>query len=119
MGVEAMNKYRVGREDEPDLAFTGKVLANVDNHEISGDRQNCWDEFTVYETEDGLFVAQIEYHSRWQDDFGTSRAKVFEDINDITGYFGFVRLAKELYKDEDLVTRGLTYEVSPRFAIGA
>ncbi|MDY7000751.1 MAG: hypothetical protein SVS15_03095 [Thermodesulfobacteriota bacterium] len=56
-----MEQFKLQRFDRPDLSFTGKMLAVVDEREFTGFLEN-WLEVSLYKTSMGKYVLSSNFH---------------------------------------------------------
>ena len=70
--------YRVKRDGEKDLKFSGELIAEASDHSHQGSRQNRWTEMRLYKTTSGKFVLVEEHITCWQGESNTITALVLE-----------------------------------------
>jgi hypothetical protein len=96
MSDEIYDNIIVERDDEPDLSFTGVQVAYADNDPAN--QLTRWTELCLYQTENGKYVCQTGNKTRWEGEHNSYSAIVCTTHAEIIEYFGYSRLAKELYR---------------------
>ena len=96
----------VRRDGEPDLRFTGGLVAEIDSRKLpdsvgSGTGADSWEELRLWKTASGKYVA-----GRVEGEIDVTltlvshsySAQVCPDESALIEYFGYTRTAKALYK---------------------
>lgn len=65
-------EYRIPRTGESPLKFRGEKVVMCDSHDTDGPRQNRWHAITLYRTDGGIWIAHVQFFSRWQGEEDTS-----------------------------------------------
>lgn len=86
--------YVIQRDNESNLRFTGRILASSASYPRNGRQFVCW----VAQTKGGKYVAVRQGLSIWLGERDKTEVKVFEELNQVTQFFGFSNLAKSLYQ---------------------
>lgn len=94
-------RFDVERDGEPDLRFVGYLIASANGREHDS---NSWEHYRLYRTATGKFVCSNEFASQWQGTEDVYSAAVCESTDEITKFFGFSKLAKELYAEAGIDT---------------
>jgi len=89
-------------DNAPSIRFTGELIARVsscDNQASSNysGQTGRWTELALYETRGGKFVCHQIGRTRWQGESDRFSGKVCETPDEITEFFSYRWLAKELY----------------------
>lgn len=104
-----MTDYVVQQDDGPSVAFNGKRIGEVSssnnnaNPSYSGSTGR-WTILRLYRTRGGKFVCEKIGHSQWQGEKSRYSAAVCETEAEVTEFFKFGWLAKELYDDASIDT---------------
>src|SRR5262245_59472787 len=61
-----MPEYRIRRDGQLYLAFSGHVVAEASNRFRHGYEQDCWTDIRVYPTDTGSYVVEQVLRSLWQ-----------------------------------------------------
>jgi hypothetical protein len=102
-GVKMFN-YKITRDGKIDLKFTGEMIAHAENSPDTA-RSNYsgstgrWTELVLYKTKGGKFVCSRIHGTQWQGERDSHEAVVCETEQQVVGFFGVDKLAKELYDD--------------------
>ena len=78
-----MEKYRVERDGQTDLQFTGVCLADASNRAVDGPASNRWTEIRIYRTEAGRYVTSVVGVSCWQGETNRYTADVCDNAADV------------------------------------
>lgn len=89
-----MQTYIIQQDDEPNLRFTGTILASAASYPRNG-RQFV---LCVAKTQGGKFVAIRQGLSIWLGEKDNVEVKVFDELAQVTDFFGYSNLAKNLYQ---------------------
>lgn len=89
--------YSLRVDGAPDLAFVGKLLAECDDVDLDEGFELPWQEIKLYQTKmSGRYVCcQNIYYEEEQDRYS---AVVCDSMDEVIAFFGYSRLAKELYE---------------------
>lgn len=107
MDTIRFTETRVRRDDGPDLVFMGELVEGAETSPDSG-RWNYsgsagrWIELHLYRTEAGAFVCHEGRMTNWDGEHHQHRAAVCHATSEIFAFFGFGKLAKELYQNAGL-----------------
>ena len=71
-----MPQYKLTRDGDAPLTFTGEQVATATTQEHQGDGQNRWHEVAIYQTTSGKYVIEIQFCTQWQGEHGTREAHV-------------------------------------------
>ena len=85
--------YVLENDNQPDMKFFGALLVDV-SEEPLGDR---WTELALYLTKGGSFICHEIGHSKTNRERTKYKLKVCETFDEVKDFFGYGRLAKELY----------------------
>lgn len=91
--VNEMKKIEIKVEGWQDLSFTGELLARIESSWLGR-----WEALTLYRTEGEKFICVKQYVTCWKDDNNSSTIKTVEKHQDVIDFFGFGKMAKELYE---------------------
>lgn len=101
-------KFKLTRDGERDLVFTGERLASVSDHNYQGPKQSRWTEIRIFKTRAGALVAGVLHRTCWQGEHDTfhaeiceSPAEVYAELLDWSGDV-LTDLAKEALRDAGL-----------------
>lgn len=90
-------------DNAPSIRFTGELMARAassDNrartNRYSG-QTGRWTELAIYKTKGGKFVCHQVGRTRWDGERDRFSGKVCQTPEEVTGFFGYRWLAKELY----------------------
>lgn len=70
-------QFKIVRDGFPALAFTGTQLAQFDNRSVRGPNQNRWTIVTLYRTQGGKIVAEVEHRTQWEGENDWTKASTF------------------------------------------
>lgn len=96
-----MKQFTLDVNNGPDIRFVGKLVAQVDNLDTHA-KMNYWVEMSLYQTQGGKWIASRTKRHHNANRPEPCQAEVFEELNDITGFFGFGWMAKDLYEQAGL-----------------
>lgn len=110
-------RYNLSHTDEPDVSFIGVLIGSAgespDNaHSDYSGRTGRWNEYDIYKTIKGNYVGQIFEGTQWQGEHHTCKVIVVKDKQDLVDFFGYDRIAKELFNDAGIIV-GQEYQDSP------
>ena len=88
--------YKIRRDGERALAFTGRIIGQADNKDHNSTR---WTTVTIYRTASGRIVVEVEDRTQWQGESDHVRADSFSTA---TGAISYLRHADEDNYDADL-----------------
>ncbi|MAS09899.1 MAG: hypothetical protein CMN26_07800 [Salinisphaera sp.] len=90
-----MTRYTVTWDNNPDLEFEGELVSAVSSRQGASPQ---WTELELYRTDSGKYVCHKigRTTKRGQRDFHS--CAVCESDAEITGFFGFGYLSKQLYE---------------------
>ena len=88
--------YKIRRDGERALAFTGRIIGSADDKDHNSTR---WEAVTIYRTASGRIVVEVEDRTQWQGESDHVRADSFGTA---TGAIGYLRHADGDYYDADL-----------------
>lgn len=94
-----MQDFRLERQNEPALVFTGELLAEKDSRFGGERKQERWTELRVYRTQGGKLVAQSVGRSKVHGEIDLHKAWVCDNEQDVIQALGHGRLAKLLYQE--------------------
>ncbi len=97
MDIDTTDFQYVTRDGDADIQFEGEILAEIDNSSERTETPNArWVELRLYRTQAGAFVCErIRYENERRP---VSDAAVCSTVGEVTDFFGFGRLSKELYE---------------------
>lgn len=98
--VPEFNTYVVKRQNQPNLRFEGKLLAQVTGLPVRG-RGFV---FSVYETPSKKLVAIKVGYSHWLNEQDTVLTRVAQIKEELVEFFGYAHPAKALYQQLEMVT---------------
>lgn len=93
--IVPLETYRVQRDGERDITFTGERLAQYSSAWRGGRRYTA----AVYRTAGGRIVCERIGETQWHGERTRHEAAICERLEDIAAFFGFDALAKELYSE--------------------
>lgn len=101
-------KHLLKNDDGPSLRFTGRLLAEVQNYfdramgsGWSG-RTGEQDILSLYATSAGNFVCARVMETQWANAHDTYEAKVCKSLDEVYEFFGYGRMAMEMYSAADI-----------------
>ena len=77
--------YKIRRDGERALAFTGRIIGQADDKSHNSTR---WTTVTIYRTSSGRIVVEVEDRTQWQGESDHVRADSFSTA---TGAIGYLR----------------------------
>jgi len=80
-----MEQLKLQRFDRPDLSFTGKMLAVVDEREFTGFLEN-WLEISLYKTSLGRYVLSSVFHVTSCGNRNVHTTLAFDSLNHLLEY---------------------------------
>lgn len=106
-GVECGENWVVNRDGEPDLKFTGDMLASASSsaNQASPDYSGStgrWVELKLFRTSGGNYVCSQVSKTQWQGEQDGYSGAVCKSIEEVFTFFGHGKLAKEIYADAGL-----------------
>jgi len=107
MENEFPKKFVIERTGKANFEFTGYHVGHSENSDndahpdFSGSpgRKEAYD---LYLSLSGKYIATISSYTRWMKEKDTFEAEKFDDINEISSFFEYNSLAKNLYADIDI-----------------
>jgi EXLDI family protein len=75
--------YKIRRDGERALAFSGRIIGQADDKNHNSTR---WTTVTIYRTASGRVVAKVEYRTQWQGESDHVRADSFATAAGAIGY---------------------------------
>jgi hypothetical protein len=101
-----MEEYTLIVDNEPDIRFTGQLLAAVSSSaeramgssSYSGETGR-WTSLSLYKTHGGKYVCHSIGRTQWQGERDRFSGKVCETLEEVKEFFGHRWLAKELYDE--------------------
>ena len=88
--------HTVRRDNNSNLKFKGRVCGRVDSRTLHPS-DAYWTELTIYVTAKGKYVGEKKELTIVEGSKNSFNGEVFEDIVDLTEFFGFDESAKDLY----------------------
>ena len=82
-----MEQLKLQRLDRPDLSFTGKMLAVVDEREFTGFLEN-WLEVSLYKTSAGKYILSSAFHVTSCGNRVVQTAVSFDSFGHLLEYLG-------------------------------
>ena len=92
----------VTRDDQPDLVFSGELIASSSSHHHEGPQNTRWSELRLWRTEGGSFIAGKCHRTRWIGEKDSFSAQICDDEATVVEAFGHSDLAKSIYADADI-----------------
>lgn len=89
-----MDTIELKMVDENNIKFEGELLGSVTSHIASKLR---WTELYVYKTVSGKYVCYSVGKTLLSNEKDRCSYAIFDEITDISNFFGFTWLAKHLY----------------------
>ena len=86
--------YKIRRDGERALAFTGRIIGQADDKSHNSTR---WQAVTIYRTASGRIVAKVEDRTQWQGESDHVRADSFATANEAIRY---LRFANDWYEND-------------------
>ena len=115
-------RFKVYRDGNKDLAFTGVKIGSGSDHEHQGPQNSRWSEIDIYRTDSGKYVVSQVFRTQWQGEENSHRADVCESAaavlellswEDEDGNSGISNMAKEALEaaaENDTALEGITLE---------
>jgi EXLDI family protein len=75
--------YKIRRDGERALAFTGRIIGSADDKDHNSTR---WTTVTIYRTESGRVVAKVHDRTQWQGESDHVRADSFGTVLEAINY---------------------------------
>ncbi len=102
-----MEKHQITVDGEPDIRFTGELVASTSTSGDNGMRNfsgsaGRWTELELYRTQGGKFVCSQVGRTQWQGERDRHTGKVCQTEAEVIEFFGHGRLAKDLYDEADI-----------------
>ena len=85
MSEHKNTSYKIRRDGERALAFSGRIIGQADNKDHNSTR---WEEVTIYRTASGRVVVEVEDRTQWQGESDHVRADSFATA---TGAISYLR----------------------------
>ena len=86
MSEHKNTNYKIRRDGERALAFSGRIIGQADNKDHNSTR---WTTVTIYRTASGRVVAKVEDRTQWQGESDHVRADSFAKANEAIRYLRF------------------------------
>ena len=102
-----MEQFTIHRDDCPHISFTGELIAEAETSpetarsDYSGSTGR-WQELKLYRTKGGKYICSRKDGSQWQGEHDRHEAAICDDHAGIVAFFGYDRLAMELYEAADI-----------------
>ena len=96
MSEHKNTNYKIRRDGERALAFTGRIIGSADDKSHNSTR---WEAVTIYRTASGRIVVEVEDRTQWQGESDHVRADSFSTA---TGAIGYLRHSYEDNYDTNL-----------------
>jgi EXLDI family protein len=80
--------------NDRDIAFKGILLG----HKKADEKNGRWEEYAIYKTYKGQFVAELKIRSRWVGESTVSTSKLCKHESQLFDTLGFSDTAKDLYE---------------------
>jgi EXLDI family protein len=96
MSEHKNTNYKIRRDGERALAFSGRIIGQADDKDHNSTR---WEAVTIYRTASGRIVVEVEDRTQWQGESDHVRADSFATAS---GAIGYLRHADGDYYDADL-----------------
>lgn len=102
-----MEQFTIHRDDEPDLSFTGELLASASSsadtaHPDYSGTTGRWTELELYRTQGGTYICARIERTQWQGEHDVHSAAVADDPAGVIQFFGYSRLAMALYEEAQI-----------------
>jgi len=78
-----MTTVTVLRSGDIPLRFRGERIATASSETVRGQSRNRWHEISVYRTEGGSYVLQIDYVTRWQGEVDINGVWICDDARQV------------------------------------
>ena len=86
-----MEKVRITRTGQLDLEFEGQEIATGSEYRSNGERQNRYNEWTLYGMGESVkscnYLLHEQYITRYQGEESTSRVYVFDTLESVRDHF--------------------------------
>ena len=96
MSEHKNTSYKIRRDGERALAFSGRIIGQADDKDHNSTR---WEAVTIYRTASGRIVAKVEDRTQWQGESDHVRADSFGTA---AGAISYLRHSYEDNYDADL-----------------
>lgn len=102
-----MKKFKVKRDGERDLSFTGELIATAETSpnnarsDYSGS-VGQWTELELYRTAAGKYICSRAEKTQWQGSNHSYEAAAAGTHAEVVEFFGLDDLAKELYQGAEI-----------------
>ena len=83
MSEHKNTNYKIRRDGERALAFTGRIIGQADDKDHNSTR---WEAVTIYRTASGRVVAKVEDRTQWQGESDHVRADSFLTVSEAINY---------------------------------
>lgn len=115
--VESHEIITLDRTNNSPLTFTGNKLGEACSSPDSGlphysGSPGRWEEYSLFQTAGGQYICYRCSCSQWLGEHTTEEAHVAANLPEVVAYFGWGRLAKELYADASIDLAHLAEHVS-------
>jgi hypothetical protein len=102
-----MEQFTIHRDNEANLTFTGELIASAatsenNAHPDYSGTAGRWQELALYKTEGGKLVCSRVERTCWQGEHDHHTAAVCDDPAGVVAFFGYDRLAMQLYDEADI-----------------
>ena len=100
-------QFIVERDGQPDLRFTGEKIGSTSNSPDNGHPDfsgstGRWTVLRLYRTDGGKYVCERIQRTQWQGEQDVAEAEVCDTLDGVFSFFGYGRLAKEVYYEADV-----------------
>ena len=87
MSEHKNTNYKIRRDGERALAFTGRIIGQADDKDHNSTR---WTTVTIYRTASGMVVVEVEDRTQWQGESDHVRADSFLTAAGAISYLRFL-----------------------------
>jgi len=100
-------QFIVERDGQPDLRFTGEKIGSTSSSPDNGHPDfsgstGRWTVLRLYRTDGGKYVCERIQRTQWQGEQDVAEAEVCDTLDGVFSFFGYGRLAKEIYCEADV-----------------
>lgn len=96
-------EFTVRRDNEPDLHFTGTLVASENNKLVQdGLLSGRWKKMDLYQTKAGKYVCQLIGKTTYEGETDRYSGAVCNTKAEIVAFFGYSNLAKDLYEQANI-----------------
>ena len=83
MSEHKNTNYKIRRDGERALAFSGRIIGSADDKDHNSTR---WTTVTIYRTASGRIVVEVEDRTQWQGESDHVRADSFKTVSEAINY---------------------------------